>query len=349
MTIECDIWLNGGNSDGFYVKGQTVSGVAEFKISKEQRFNKIIISLKGTGKLRIQQKIKIHQQVRENSYFKYELFENIEEIVQLSTKGTTYAPGVYTLPFNFVVPKDIPPSFAYNEKKRGRRIKCRIKHRIKITFCQFGVITNSTKKFKKEIYIAASVRPRVTTLPLIYGAQKQIIQLFNFQKKLIYIKVKIESSILKPGDTIKFSYEVTNDSNVNIITVRVRLMEVYTFKAQGKGKTKVAVKTSDLVLRSQRIRRRTSYREALELKLPKTASSVDFAKIVMRDYYVWITVVLPCPRRNIVLKIPVLVDVTLDETIVNKNNSVFINNFIQDIKKYEQSNENKFFNLFKKM
>ncbi|XP_028162021.1 uncharacterized protein LOC114354004 [Ostrinia furnacalis] len=334
--FQCQILLTGEKSIiGFYATGEIVSGVVNYEITEKSTFNKIIIQLHGKGKLKI--RAKSLQKSKDNFYYNFETFEDIEEISLLSSKGITQEPGKYSLPFSFTIPKNIPPSFAYLKRKGLHRVKCRIKHQIKVEFASFGTIINSFKKFKKEIYIVAGVRPRVSPLPLIYGAQKSVIQLFNFKKKLITIKVNIQKSILLPGNKIIFDYEVTNDSNVNIITVRVKLMEVYTLKMDRKRNLTVVVKTSDLVVRSPRIRRRSSYKQSLEIELPRTASSVDFTNfLVLRDYFVYISVVLPCPRRNILLKIPVLVDARKDETITKMQNDVFIKHFIQVLNDYDR-------------
>lgn len=334
MTLTCEISID--NKELVYMTGQTVSGFIKFTIKNEKVLNEIVVHLKGKGKLHIIDKGQ-RKDGRRNNY-KYEIYENLTKVLRHSSRAVHYTSGTYICPFQFLIPENIPPSLGYVKKKGRYRVKCRIQHKIQVVFQRQGFVTDVTK-FKKGIFIIAGVKPRVTTLPLIYGNQKTITAI-NCKRSIINLKARIEKSILKPGDTVKFSYEVTNDSNVNILFVRVKLVEAYTFQIYWNSEVKIFEKINDLVFKSIKIMRRSNHSDSFEIDLPKTASSVDFAKIVRRDYHVHICVVLPCLRRNMILEMPVLVDAKSDESIYNMTNEHFIRNFSTQVLQYKEMKTN---------
>ncbi|KAM3963603.1 uncharacterized protein ACR2FA_002123 [Aphomia sociella] len=277
MGIFCEI--NVARHDDEYLPGDMVTGFINYAVDEKRVFDKITVSLKGIGRLRIISKLRKDYP----EYHNKETYVDIDDVIleneeELST-------GEYKAKFSFKLPESIPPSFKYYNNKGDYIIKCKFIYYIRIKFESPGLL-QFPKRFKKEIAVGTQFTPSLPTQPVIYGKEKKIVKIFSGNNK-VYIKVNIENSVINTGKVVRFSYELINDTKLELKGVKVKLVEVHAFKA------KAGIKGGE------------TQNMNFQIIVPFDKKTMQHSKIATRGYIVKIKVFLPLFRQNFVLDIPV--------------------------------------------
>ncbi|XP_026755277.2 uncharacterized protein LOC113515310 [Galleria mellonella] len=271
MRIFCEIDVYKLDNEEFK-PGEEVFGLIRYAINEKIVFHKITVSLKGHGRLRIITKDR----------------KNNRE---------------YTNREDFRLPENIPPSFVHCGNKGGYLIKCKIFYYIRIKFSRCGVLS-VPKRFKKEIIVGGAFTPTLTRSPIIYGKQKKIVKLFS-GNNTINIKADIENSVIKVGEIVTFGYEILNNKHVKLKGVKVKLMEVYSFKAKGLHSVKKFSNIEGFLSRTAAITGGGNQKLDFAIILPFDKKTIQYSKIVSRNYFLRIKVLFPIFRQNLTLDIPI--------------------------------------------
>lgn len=291
-------------ANGAFVPGSIVSGIIKYAVDEETVFNKITLSLKGIGRLKLHEKKRSKNRAA-RTYIHNETYVDTDEVIHDNeVKPKNLPVGSYETQFNFTLPQSIPPSLDYHKNTGRYIIKCKIKYYIRIKFDRPGFL-KFAKRFKKDLTVISVIIPRLPMVPTICGEQKELTQWFSSKKSIVNIKSTIEKCVFKPGDTIHLTYEVFNDTNVKIKGVKTKLVEKYKFTSHGGHKVEKAKEVENTDSKTGVVNCGNTQNMNLEIVLPSDLTSLDHSKMVTRDYFVVITVVLPIPHRNAVLNIPV--------------------------------------------
>ena len=299
MGIFCQINLN-KPPDGAFYSGELVSGMIKYALDVPMEMEKITISLKGTGILRITERTS--QKNRNRTYATSEVYVDTDEVIQEGKY--TILPNSYEVKFNFRLPQNIPPTFDYHKYVSSYNVYCKIKYYVRIKFDRPGWFAFS-KHFRKEITVASTITPKLSMEPVIYGERSKLLQLFSSKVSTVIMKADILNSIIKNGGKIEIESEIQNDTTVNIKNVEVKLLEMHTFKVKGLRDVKAWVDVPNCETKTGSVKSGATLHMPVDIIVPSDIVSLDNSNIVSRDYVVRITAALPMPHRNVVLDIPV--------------------------------------------
>ncbi|CAK1600514.1 unnamed protein product [Parnassius mnemosyne] len=300
MGIFCEINLF-KPCDGVFIAGSTVRGMIRYAVDKEMTCTQITVSLKGKGELRLRRKD--NDKSEQQTYWSREEYLDINNVITETGKNTVIPIGSYETPFNFQLPYNIPPTFHYSNSTFPYDIYSNIRYHVCIKFERPG-FWKFNKNFKKDIIVESGISPRLPLEPVIYGEQKKLRQLFSRKNSIVTIKASVAKSVIAPGEKVELEYEVTNDTNVTVKAVEIKIVEEFKFTT----KSRTATQNCDVPQTESKtgsIRPNESLAMRVDIVVPPNRKSLDFSKIVARDYFVLITVELPFPHFNARLQIPI--------------------------------------------
>ncbi|XP_059055593.1 uncharacterized protein LOC131849523 [Achroia grisella] len=313
MGVICEINVFKSDNEEFR-PGDEVSGLIRYAVDDTTVFHKITVSLKGHGRLRIVNTERKHNREYTNKE-EYVDIDNVivgNENLLLVSKGN--GTKEYETKFSFKLPEDIPPSYVYCSNKGGYYIKCKILYYIRIKFKKCGVLP-LPKRFKKEITVGTAFKPTLPKSPVIYGEQRKIVKLFP-SNNTISIKADIENSVIKCGEIVTFGYEILNNTHVELKGVKVKLVEVHSFKAKGLHRVKKVTNIEESTSRTPAIQRGGTQKLDFAIVVPVDRKTMQHSSIASIDYFIRIKVLLPMFRQNFTLDIPIEVgDEMLDEAV----------------------------------
>lgn len=299
MGIFCQINLN-KPPDGAFYGGEVVSGMIKYALDEPMEIEKITVSLKGMGNLRITERT--NQKDRRHTYYSSEVYVDNDEVIEEGKHKVS--PGSYELKFNFRLPQNIPPTFEYYKHIPSYGVKCMIKYYVRIKFDRPGWFTFA-KHFRKEITVASTITPKLSMVPVIFGERSNLLQLFSTKTSTVIMKANIFNSVITKGGKIEIQSEIQNDTHVNIKSVQIKLVAIYTFKSTGHTDVKAYEDIPDCDSKTGPIKNGEVQIMPLDIVVPSDIVSLENSKIVARDYIVRITAELPIPHRNVVLEVPV--------------------------------------------
>lgn len=298
MGIFCQINLN-KPPDGAFCGGEVVSGMIKYALDEPMEMEKITVSLKGMGNLRITERT--NKKNGRRSYTSSEVYVDTDEVIQEGKY--TVPPESYELKFNFQLPQNVPPTFEYNKHISRYKVNCNIKYYVRIKFERPGWFA-FTKHFRKEITVASTIIPKLSMEPVMYGERSKLLQLFSSKVSTVIMKAEILNSVIANGGKIEIKSGIENDTTINIKSVEVKLVEVYTFNASGCKDVKAWEDVPDCETKTGSIKSGATLHMPVDIVVPSDIISLDNSKIVSRDYIVRITAALPMPHRNVILDIP---------------------------------------------
>ncbi|XP_013199286.2 arrestin domain-containing protein 5 [Amyelois transitella] len=313
MGILCQINLF-KPPDGVYTAGSSIQGIIKYGVDEVTVFDKITVSLKGQGNLIVEE-----QHEKNNSTYSEKEVYIDDDVIVTNEKGIAHEIGMYQTRFDFQLPENIPSSFHYRGRNTSFVVRCDIIYYVRIKFERPGFL-QFTKRFKKELTVVSMLKPTLPTEPTIYGEQKKLFQLFSSKRNIVDLKANIRKSVIPTGGKIELDCEVTNDTDVIIKGIEVKLVETHKFKTSAKDVTfnKDVVDTDT---KTGSIKSDETKIHDIVINLPTDASTLVFSKIAFRNYAVRITVQLPFPHINAVLDIPVEIgDLIRDSDVVDDVN-----------------------------
>lgn len=295
MSLSCEINVTNPN-DGIFRPGGSIYGIIKYQIYDPTQFSRITISLKGKGVLDIA------------GSYKRKCFENYVDIDQVIQQGDINLDiGIYEAPFCFQLPSNIPPSFECCETCQRYKVKnCRIFYYIRIKFDKL-LKFQSGKRFKKDIIVGLHLRPRLDRQPATSKKCKSLFQEVSGSQGSVYVTALIESSVLSPGEKIKITYTVHNESDLMLNGVITKLVEVLTFRPyRPLLKTKCYKNVNGTTSRTSIIYPRETFTRLAEIVIPQDCTgTLEYSSLVVKHYSVHIVVDTPYPQSDVILKIPV--------------------------------------------
>ncbi|KAJ8730542.1 hypothetical protein PYW08_001955 [Mythimna loreyi] len=299
MGIYCQINLN-KPPDGAFYSGEVVSGMIKYALDEPMEIEKITVSLKGIGHLRLTERT--NQKNRRRSYGNSEIYVDADEVIQEGKYKVL--PGSYEVKFNFRLPDNLPPTFEFCKHIPRYGVNCKIKYYVRIKIDRPGWFAFA-KHYRKEITVASTITPKLSTEPVMYGERSKLLQLFSSKSSTVIMKANILNSVITNGGKIEVQSEIQNDTNINIKAVEIKLVEMHTFKATGHTDVKAYEDVPNCDSKTGSIQSGATQDMPIDIIVPSDKVSLDNSKIVSRDYLVRITAILPMPHRNVVLDIPV--------------------------------------------
>lgn len=295
MSLSCEINVT-NPSDGIFKPGDSIYGVIKYQIYDPTQFSRITVSLKGKGVLEIA------------GSYKRKCFENYLDIDEVIQQGDiTLAIGTYEAPFCFQLPSNIPPSFQCCETCQRYKVKnCRIFYYIRIKFDKL-LKFQSGKRFKKDIIVGLHARPRLARQPATSVKCKSIFHEVSGCHGSISVTAFIESSVLSPGEKVKITYTVLNETDLLLSGVVTQLVEVRTFRPyRPLLKTKCSKNVNGTTSGTSIVYPRETFSRIVEIVVPEDCTgTLEHSSLIIIHYCVHIVVETPFPHADIIVKIPV--------------------------------------------
>lgn len=313
MGVHCEINLC-KPANGAFVPGSTVSGVIKYAVDEDTVFSKISVSLKGNGSLNITDESKKRGNEHFYRYRNSEQYVDIENIIHNSDKSEPVPFGAYEIPFTFTLPQNIPPSLKLLKRNARYTVRCNILYYISIKFDRPGLL-KFAKKMRKEITVISGITPRLPMEPMIYGEQKKIFQLFSRKANVVTIKANIVSCVVIAGGKVSLTYEILNQTNLNLKGVETKLIEVHTFTTAGSRKVKLTDDVKNTDSKCGSLNSGASLNMAVTIEVPSELRSLEYSNLVARDYFVEIKAEIPFPHFNARLEIPLQIYNRIESTL----------------------------------
>lgn len=295
MSLSCQIHVSNPD-DGIFKPGDSVSGSIKYQIYEPTQYTRITVSLKGKGSLDV------------DGVYKSRFFEQYVDIDEVIQEGdVNLAIGSYEVPFCFQLPTKIPSSFECNEMCSEYKVnRCCISYYIRIKFEKPRTL-QSGKRFKKNITVGLSVKPKLSRQPVKFAKWRNLTQYGSNNPGSIHTAVLIQCSVLSPGEKIKLLYTIMNETNSMIEGVVVKLVEVLTFRPNRPlRKTKRYTDFNETINTSPPIYRREKYNGTADIVIPDHCKgTLKYSRLVLRSYWVYIVIKPPSPQSDLTFKIPV--------------------------------------------
>lgn len=296
MGVTCQILIS-KSREGVYRPGDSVEGVVKYAIDEPTEYKDVSLSLLGQGK--------VSWSEDESNYY------NAENYIQFHDNITNKRPeqiiilhGVYEHPFNFYIPDSIPTTF---KDPVGSII-----YFIQLKFVRPNLFSFN-KIFTAQIPVYGSVdllnpdgRP-FSEEPTIFGLEKTVPALLPTRKPVIKMKAQIEKTRLTPGENAHLTCEVVNQSYVDVTGVKAELY-CYTAYTANCGRTRkncIKLKNCEVEMPGVPAGKQQSF--AFVLPTLPECYSIQYSKIISKEYKVRVTVRLPMPRVNASAEIPVAI------------------------------------------
>ncbi|CAH0406803.1 unnamed protein product [Chilo suppressalis] len=297
MAILCEINLD-REPDHSFVPGEAVSGVIKYKLSENLTFKKITVSLMGEDLLTVDGTCQ-----NSSSDISNENYVKINNLILEDEKGVTFAAGTYEIPFSMTLPYNIPKSFDYKNNKDGYCINYKIFYYIRVKFVRPGLMRHS-QSFKKSINVSSGIVPTLPRVPVTYESKRKIEKLFSRGENSVALKVTVDNSVVETGGRVQIKCDVKNDTAFNIKQIKVKLVEELKIKATDISEDVYDDLYSISLNPSLKSRGDTDVIKAV-LDVPKDAFTLQNSVLVSRNYFIYVTAVLPAFYKNAVLKVPI--------------------------------------------
>lgn len=295
MGVICQIYLQ-KPPDGKYRPGSVVSGTVKYAIDKDTVYKDITISLIGKGKCSWSESRTDGK--TEDTYQGTEKLVSIQNTL-LDTKldSACLNAGVYSHPFQFLLPNNIPPSY--------KDYYCLISYQIILKFERPGLF-NFAKTFKTDVPVVSAFVSSIPEEPTIYELRKSLFQLFSSKKSVVYLKATVKKLSVVASETVAIDFEIDNRSKIIVTCIKVVLVERVTYKANCGNAKWSEKEIKNCKVESDRIGPGGA---KISMALPTTLGlmSIQNSKVLSRDYRMKVILRLPMPHIDASLDIPIII------------------------------------------
>ncbi|XP_021199894.3 arrestin domain-containing protein 17 [Helicoverpa armigera] len=290
MGVVCQILIN-RNEEGFFRAGQVVTGTLKYDIDEPTRYESIDLSFLGRGKCHWSRKEGKHNRHYRNK----EVYVSVTMDLFSSAPDQKVEAGTYEYPFQFLLPDTIPASF--------KDIICQIQYRVIAKFLQNNFF-NKGDTFEAEVPVYGYVGPWAPE-PLIFGLKKYFFTCSP--QNTVTVKAEIDKTILIPGENICLRVTVNNDSNIPVI-IRSEIIKCLTYTASNSKATKIVKEVIPGTVEcspSVKEFRMTEFTRLIPTL--RTMYSIQNTVVMIGEYKVKVTGVVPCPHINASVEVPVVI------------------------------------------
>lgn len=204
-----------------YIPGQTVKGYVKVDSPENVDCRKITVTFKGRAKVRWSESDGKHTRV----YQAKELYFRHQVIVWSGQGiGNTMGPGGKTFPFSYILPRNIPSSFASKFGKVIYQVKAE---------ADFSWGINQKRKvfFSVNFMYDLNLDPFATQKMSLLKTKSVL-----FTQGPINLNMSAERSGYVPGESIVVNGEVANHSKSTIMYTEIKLVQMIKYIAKHKKK-----------------------------------------------------------------------------------------------------------------
>lgn len=208
-----------------YSPGEQVSGVILLHLKSDHNDPKVWLQINGHEKLEIAESrlatitlgSEDHMMKREGRpLFDYRLPAYI-------FRGSFIPAGSYTIPFSFILEKDIPSSFEYNFEMHDEECIVQVEYHISAQIEEFG-----TKNYMLEYDMRFAVNQAVdyTEARIREEVSGRVKSCFCFDRGYLDVVAELDKNVYSPNETATLTLEIDNsESKVSIEKINVALYQ----------------------------------------------------------------------------------------------------------------------------
>lgn len=238
--------------------------------------------------------------------------------------GKKIAKGVYTHPFEFILPASLPSSTQF-PRLEGKTFHGRINYRLR---AEIGDLS-----YDRDFIVASAPLPNNVVPCIAQPTTHELKQAMILSKGFLSVGACVENSFVGRGQTLKVSVACRNDSSVDVDRVRIKLIELIEYKAQDAKNTiknelvdimdinrpgLIKYRSKDNVRKrrfsqivgstyQQILQDLTSGQNRFQLSIPKTARDSYGGNLISISHYLKITFYTKLSVQNPKMKIPIVV------------------------------------------
>ncbi|KAG6461600.1 arrestin domain-containing protein 1 isoform X1 [Manduca sexta] len=215
MACDCVVRLNSDSTGSFYT-GDIVTGIVVLDLQQDQKIESIDFEVIGTSKAQWTRSAPTIPYIKLYSQKSKILSIAIPNIFSEVISGKTISAGIYTYPFHFALPDDLPSTFESSIAKIEYRIKIKSKPFYKIKKVVPFVVLNSVN----VNHIDAMLRPSVHEFEKTFRGSG------NFS-----ITVKTLTGFA-PKQTVPFHVTLYNEKKAIVHKINVKLIQKLNYVVQ---------------------------------------------------------------------------------------------------------------------
>lgn len=301
MGVSCKIVVNTPR-EGVHRAGQPVAGVVKYAIDEPTVYTDVIISLVGEGRCSWTENDvtasedgpKTTTYTGTENYVKRRLYM----LDKLPGEEITLPFGAYEYPFEFILPRNIPPSFEDSI--------CKISYKVEVKFAKPGFFSIN-RNFYIEIPVYGHVEHVSPSTPIVFGVDKTLFKPFSNKEQTVRLKAEIDRACLTPGQNANLSFIMTNDTDTEGISVMSELVSTTTYTADcGRQKTYThSIKETMRGTVCVSIHSVTKLFTVVPI-LPHLYS-IQHSSVLKKSFKLLVTVRLPMPHINASVSVPVVI------------------------------------------
>jgi len=249
-----------------YYAGETVTGTIFLNLISNYPGNQLFLKFKGKEVVHM---VKLEQRGDHQENIKYFDKNDIMKQTTLVHSWETLSPGQFSIPFSFLLPPHLPPSFY----QQGHRYFAFLEYKLE-AFLQPRQDTDPKMKYKQLINLRETILPvtgdlpsNVTTTPLKTCC--------CCKQGSNTLKVNFEKNFYSPGENARVSMELDNSG-----TKLKNLKVVFSLKQRLELRAKGKLMTFDLVKVKQElpgiVKGSNHNAGSLNIVLPRVPAEIDF-------------------------------------------------------------------------
>lgn len=311
MGIVCEINLD-KPPDGVFKPGDPVFGNVKYTIKKDTKFKIIKLSLKGVGKCQFRERQKNQKNRNQSKNFNgFHKVLKLEQNILTNPIGAVIA-GVYTAPFNFTLPINLPPSF----NLKGHRWKASMIYSIKMKFEESNTFSFA-KVFETIFTVGNIVYCNIPNQPIMYGTHKNLKKWYGAADGEIILKATLTKPFITPSEYAELHFEVHNKTSLVLPLIKTRLLEIITLTSVDGRKKSVTNKVNGCKVETKEGIASDSISSTFStVPIPCDLTTIQNSCILTRDYELLITIPVPGLHRDVSLLIPVVIGETRTNNII---------------------------------
>lgn len=225
--------------DKTFTAGSPVTGRVYLNVTKEQQAGGLHLSLVGEEYSQI-----VHEEHDSSSSGHRDFSSSTTHretdratasLVNMDVILTTFpsskiAPGQYEFPFEWELPAHLPGTM-YCAKGDSH---CEIRYRIDAYLDQHTSFGQAPYSATQAVCVVAKSNPPRTSTAIVMDPEVVRIKSCCFDSGRVALGFDVDKTVVAPDDVVKIGFSGSNDSKVEIPTLRARLMETISWSAHGR-------------------------------------------------------------------------------------------------------------------
>lgn len=300
MGVTCQILIRRPR-EGVHKAGETVTGIARYATDVAEEYKDIVLSFVGKGICSWTETRHTTKGIESVTYTGTDVYT--AQYISIHDRGpepTFILPvGRYEYRFRFFLPKDIPPSFENDV--------CSIKYKLALKFEKPNSFNIQHKTYGSEVNVFGYVKAESAEGNIYFGLYKTLFKPFSKKVSEANLKGELSKTLFNPGQSADLHYEVTNDTDVTIPSVKTELICHTTYTANCGRKKQSDTTIKECTVETPSVPDNAIANMSNTIPILPHLYSIQNCRIMVKKYKLKVTVRFPIPFFNASTEIPIVI------------------------------------------